>query len=154
MEHLGKAHEHLCAAGASCESVKKDDTGDDVAMAAASADLSKALDTERAEKAAVVAENAALVKALGEIVPMLNRLTQRVEDIAEAPLPAQAVARVPGIMSVSKTQDGRDPDNTGAPLLTAEEIIKALPAEERPMAAMRLAHQKPMDFSNRFRARA
>jgi hypothetical protein len=153
MEQLGKAHGHLCAAGATCDNVKKDDDMSYDA-AAADGDLIKALETERAQKAEVVAENAALVKALGQIVPMLDRLTQRVEDIAQAPLPAQAVARVPGGMSVSKAQDGRDPDNSGAPLLTAEEIIKALPAEERPMAAMRLAHQKPMDFSQRFRARA
>lgn len=150
---LGKAHGYLCAAGATCDGVKKDDSGDDVGMASASADLGKALEAERADKAAVVAENAALVKALGEIVPMLNRVLQRVEDIAQAPLPAQAVARVPGTSAVSKTQDGRDPDNN-TPLFTAEEIIKALPVEERPMAAMRLAHKQPMDFSSRFRSGA
>jgi len=51
-------------------------------------DLAKALTDERAEKAA-------LVKTLGEIVPMMTAMQKRIEDIAQTPLPAATVA-MPG----------------------------------------------------------
>lgn len=122
MVQLHKAHDFLCAAGANCDEAQDDDmemaagSADDLgkADAARARDLAKALDAERAEKAA-------LTKTLGEIVPILDRLIKRVDDIANTPLPPATVARV-GITSVSKAADGG-----GEPTqeLTSEEIALA-----------------------------
>jgi len=145
MEHLGKAHGYLTEAGATCDGVKKDDMGGDITMTATNEGLAKALDTERAEKAA-------LVKVLGDIVPMLDRLNKRVEDIATAPLPAQAIARVP-LASISKTQDGGIVDIDESQTFSAADMVKALDPnasqQDRAMLAMKAALRQPQQFSHR-----
>jgi hypothetical protein len=124
MEHLTKAHGFLCAAGASCD-VAKDGGDDMVDMAAGVGDLGKTEGTRAAELAKALevaqAEKATLAKTLSDIVPLLDRLSKRVEDIAQTPLPPM-VARV-GMTSVSKTDDGRGDD---ARELTTEEIAAAI----------------------------
>jgi hypothetical protein len=107
MEHLEVAHRRLVAAGATCDASgitgsntlteeEKLDTVFALGKDTRIGDLAKALAGERAEKAA-------LVKVLDEIVPMLDRLTRRVDDIARTPLPPLTIAK--GTVPVSKQQD-------------------------------------------------
>jgi hypothetical protein len=107
-EHLEAAHRHLVAAGATCDAsgvtgsnaVTEEEqpaTGFALGKDTRIGDLAKVLAGERAEKAA-------LAKVLDEIVPMLDTLTRRVDDIARAPLPPPAPPC--GAVSVSKQQDG------------------------------------------------
>lgn len=107
IEHLKAAHRHLVAAGATCDASgitgsktlteeEKLDTVFALGNRTRIGDLAKALAGERAEKAA-------LVKVLDEVVPMLDRLTRRVDDIARTPLPPLTIAK--GTVSVSKQQD-------------------------------------------------
>jgi phage head maturation protease len=98
---LAKAHDHLVAAGAKCDAARftaetgwegtEFDTGK-----ASGGDLAKMLAAERAEKAALIA-------VLTDIVPRLDQLTKRVEDIARTPLPPLAMAG--SVTAVSKQQD-------------------------------------------------
>jgi hypothetical protein len=112
MEHLRAAHDHLISAGAQCgrgvesagdeknqspPQAKAGGSALEPKKALPVADLAKVLAEERAEKGT-------LVRVLGEMLPMLDRLSKRVDDIASTPLPPLTIAR--GSVSVSKQQDG------------------------------------------------
>ncbi len=148
MEHLGAAHRHLVAAGATCDASTKpgsntltEDEKPDTALALGKdtriGDLAKALAGERAEKAA-------LVKALDEIVPMLDRLTKRVDDIARTPLPPLTIAK--GTVSVSKQQDGGgagDSDTELSPEAIASALGK-MSKEEQTLTLIKASYANPI----------
>ncbi len=99
------------------------------------ADLAKVLADERAEKAA-------LVRALGEMVPMLDRLSKRVDDIASTPLPPLTIAR--GSVSVSKQQDG---GSTADIQLSPEAIASALAKmskEDQTLTLIKASYSNPI----------
>ena len=101
-------------------------------------ELAKALADERAEKSA-------LVNTLGEVVPLLERLSKRVDDIARTPLPPLTMAR--GSISVSKQQDGRGSENTSETQLSPETVAAALASmskEEQTLTLIKASYAKPI----------
>lgn len=78
-----------------------------------------------------------LAKALaGEIVPRLDALARRVEDIAATPLPPQTAAR--GYAGIAKREDGG---------VFADDIVGALSRmsqEERTLTLIKAAHANPI----------
>jgi phage head maturation protease len=81
-----------------------------------------------------------LAKLAGEIVPRLDALQKRVEEIARTPLPPQTLAR--GFVGISKREDG------GGAMPASEEIVAALARmseEERTLTLIKAAHASPID---------
>jgi hypothetical protein len=148
IEHLSVAHHHLVAAGAKCDAVdasglsrldekNPQDIGVESSKSPRAGDLAKALASERAEKTA-------LIKTLGEIVPMIDRLTRRVEEIASTPLPPLTIAK--GTISVSKQQDGGMTDR-GDPELSPDAIASALAKlskEEQTLTLIKASYANPI----------
>jgi hypothetical protein len=148
MEHLEAAHRHLVAAGATCDASgitgsntpteeEQLDTGFALGKDTRIGDLAKALAGEHAEKAA-------LVKVLDEIIPMLDRLTRRVDDIARTPLPPLTIAK--GTVSVSKQQD-RGSASGGDTELSPEVIASALgkmSKEEQTLTLIKASYANPI----------
>lgn len=113
---LKAAHDALCRAGAQCDGFGADDDADKAAHAD---DLMKAF--------------------TGEIMPRLDALAKRVEEIAAVPLPPLTMAR-PAI-AVSKRQDA------GNPGFSPDDIVAALAGmseEERTLALIKAAHANPI----------
>ncbi len=80
-----------------------------------------------------------LAKLAGEILPRLDALQQRVEQIARTPLPPQTVAR--SIVGIAKAADG------GGAAIAAEEVVAALARmsdEERTLTLIKAAHANPI----------
>jgi hypothetical protein len=80
-----------------------------------------------------------LAKLAGEVLPRLDALQKRVEEIALTPLPPQAVAR--GFAGISKRQDGGGIDGG------TENIVAALARmtdEERTLTLIKAAHASPI----------
>jgi hypothetical protein len=80
-----------------------------------------------------------LAKLAGEIVPRLDALQKRVEEIARTPLPPQTIAR--GFAGISKHED------TGGTIPPAEDIVAALARmsdEERTLTLIKAAHANPI----------
>jgi uncharacterized protein DUF6582 len=149
MEHLEAAHRRLVAAGATCdasgitgsntmtEEEEQPATGFALGKDTRIGDLAKVLADERAEKAA-------LVKVLDEIVPKLDRLAKRVDDIARAPLPPLTIAK--GTVSVSKQQDGGSASG-GDTELSREVIASALgkmSKEEQTLTLIKASYANPI----------
>jgi len=148
MEHLEAAHRHLVAAGATCDAISVSgsnalpegtqvDKGATFRKGAQLEDLAKALAAERADKTA-------LGKVLGELVPMLERLTQRVDDIARTPLPPLTIAK--GTVSVSKQLD-RVSASGGDPELSSETVASALAKmskEEQTLTLIKASYANPI----------
>jgi hypothetical protein len=141
---LCAAHDHLLAAGAACAGAppigeqEHQGTEFEPGKAMQGGELAKVLADERAEKAE-------LVKTLGEIVPLLDRLSKRVDDIARTPLPPLTMAR--GSISVSKQQDGRGNENTSETQLSPETIAAALASmskEEQTLTLIKASYAKPI----------
>jgi hypothetical protein len=85
-----------------------------------------------------------LVKVLDEIVPMLDRLAKRVDDIARAPLPPLTIAK--GTVSVSKQQDGGSASG-GDTELSPEMIASALgkmSKEEQTLTLIKASYANPI----------
>ncbi|MBV8133687.1 MAG: hypothetical protein JO282_14420 [Alphaproteobacteria bacterium] len=143
MGHLRAAHDHLVAAGAICEAPgvgeeEHQGTEFDTVKAVRSEDFAKVLADERAEKAT-------LVKTLGEMVPLLDRLSKRVDDIARTPLPPLTIAR--GSLSVSKEQDSGSTGLTGDNQLSPEAIASALAKmskEEQTLTLIKASYANPI----------
>jgi phage head maturation protease len=126
LRHLQAAHDALCRAGAHC---------DGPAGTAAE-------DEEDFDKAAGAG---ALLKAFaGEIMPRLDALAKRVEEVAAIPLPPVTAARA--ATAIAKREDG----GGGLP---AEDVVIALARmseEERTLALIKAAHANPiMPFGRR-----
>jgi phage head maturation protease len=84
---------------------------------------------------------AGLAKLAEAIVPRLDALQKRVEDIAATPLPPQAAARGFGFPGVSKREDG------GGVLISGDDIAAALARmtdEERTLTLIKAAHAHPI----------
>jgi hypothetical protein len=143
MGHLRAAHDHLVAAGAECGvgSIGEEEhqgTEFESVKAARTGDLAKVLADEQIEKAA-------LLKALGDIVPLLDRLSKRVDDIARTPLPPLTIAR--GSVSVSKQQDGGITSGGGDSQLSPEAIASALAKmskEEQTLTLIKASYANPI----------
>jgi hypothetical protein len=142
MSHLRAAHAELVVAGAECGAAdigeeELEGTEFESVKALPTRDLAKVLAGERAEKTA-------LVKALSDMVPLLDRLSRRVDDIARTPLPPLTIAR--GSVSVSKQQDG----GTGTAVdgsLSPEAIASALAKmskEEQTLTLIKASYANPI----------
>jgi len=143
MAHLRSAHGHLAAAGAKCDAAgigeeEYQGTEFESVKALRTEDLAKVLADERAEKTA-------LVKALGEMVPLLDRLSKRVDDIARTPLPPLTIAR--GSVSLSKQQDGANIGSATDSSLSPEAIASALAKmskEEQTLTLIKASYANPI----------
>jgi hypothetical protein len=143
MGHLRAAHDHLIAAGADCDAAEigeeeLEGTEFESVKALRTRDLAKVLAGERSEKTV-------LVKALSDIVPLLDRLSRRVDDIARTPLPPLTMAR--GSVSVSKQQDGGGTGSAGDSPLSPEAIASALAKmskEEQTLTLIKASYVNPI----------
>jgi hypothetical protein len=91
------------------------------------------------------AEKAALVKVLGEVVPMIERLTKRVDELARTPLPPLTMAK--GTVSISKQQDRGGDVGGGDPQLSPEAIAAALAKmskEEQTLTLIKASYATPI----------
>jgi hypothetical protein len=78
------------------------------------------------------------------MVPMLDRLTKRVEDIARTPLPPLTIAK--GTTSVSKQQD-LSGARSGDPELSPEAVASALAKmskEEQTLTLIKASYANPI----------
>jgi hypothetical protein len=144
LEHLCAAHDHLLAAGAACAAPpvvgEEEHQGIEFepGKAVQTGELAKILANERAEKAA-------LAKTLSEMVPLLDSLSKRVDDIARTPLPPLTIAR--GSVAVSKQQDGRDAGSPGDTPLSPETIAAAfakMSKEEQTLTLIKASYANPI----------
>ena len=82
-----------------------------------------------------------LAKLAGDIMPRLDALQKRVDEIARTPMPAQTVVRGHGLAGISKRQDA------GGGVDTAEDVVAALAGmseEERTLTLIKAAHANPL----------
>ncbi|HYZ40725.1 MAG TPA: DUF6582 domain-containing protein [Stellaceae bacterium] len=143
MLHLRAAHECLVSAGASCHAAggteaESLDSDSELGKSGPAASLAKRLTDERAEKAV-------LTKALGQIVPMLEQLTKRVDDIARTPLPPLTVAR--NTVSISKQHDGRpitDSEDQEFSSDTLAAALARLSKEEQTLTLIKASYANPI----------
>ena len=135
--HLTLAHDHLVAAGAKCDAAgfapETEWEGTEFEPAkVATGNLAKRLAEERAEKATLMA-------ALSDLVPRLDQLTKRVEDIARTPLPPLAVAK--NIAAISKQQDA------GGTAFSADQLAAAfaqMSKEEQTLTLIKASYARPI----------
>jgi hypothetical protein len=149
MRHLGAAHQHLVAAGATCDSAAVTASGvpshSDLPVTelafgkiACAEDVAKLLSGERVEKSA-------LVKVLTEIVPMIEKLTMRVDEIARTPLPPLTIAK--NMASLSKQQDHGGTLDRDAPEISPEAVAAALSKmskEEQTLTLIKASYANPI----------
>ena len=142
MELFKASHRHLIAAGASCDATGIDDARSPAQFTSETdtraADIANSLPDEPVEKAA-------LAKVLREIVPMIERLTKRVDEIAQTPLPPLTMAK--GTVSVSKQQDRERIIGGGDPELSPETIAAALAKmskEEQTLTLIKASYATPI----------
>jgi hypothetical protein len=79
-------------------------------------------------------------KLAAEILPRLDMLQKRVDEIARTPLPPQTIAR--GLAGISKREDG------GAAPPQGDDIVAALARmseDERTLTLIKAAHSSPID---------
>ena len=115
------------------DSFASDGTTDGLAALALAGGLRKA---QQAEAASVAAS---LAKLADDIVPRLDALQRRVEDIANTPLPPLTASR--GISAIAKRDDGTY--SAAAP----EDIVATLAQmteEERTLTLIKAAHATPL----------
>ena len=140
MEELGSAHQDLVAAGAQCHRGVKGAADDqsrvsELQAGTPVADLARMLVDERAEKAA-------LVKVFDEMMPMLDRLSKRIDDIAGTPLPPLTIAR--NSVSISKQQDsGGTVDIQLSPEAIASALSK-MTKEDQTLTLIKASYAKPI----------
>jgi hypothetical protein len=142
MEHLHSAHRDLVAAGAQCNcgvggTAEEHSQRDilELEKGLPVTDLAKMLVDERAEKTA-------LVRAFDEMMPMLDRLSKRIDDIACTPLPPLTIAR--NSVSISKQQDG---GGTADIQLSPEAVASALSKmtkEDQTLTLIKASYAKPI----------
>lgn len=135
--HLTTAHDHLVAAGAQCDAggsnSETDWQGTEFEPGKISVgNLAKMLAGERAEKQALIA-------TLTDIVPRLDQLTKRVEDIARTPLPPLAIAK--NITAISKQQDVGDSAPSADDLAAA---FSKMSKEEQTLTLIKASYARPI----------
>ena len=139
MGHLDEAHGHLVEAGAACE---LPDRGEEEGQGTRfefdktflPTDLAKALADERTEKAALIA-------TLADLVPRLDRLAKRVDEIARTPLPPVTIAK--SVTAVSKQQDG----GAVAGAVSSDELAAAfagMSKEEQTLTLIKASYARPI----------
>jgi hypothetical protein len=127
LQHLETAHHHLVVAGAKCGAgpVSRSDVASE--DGSSDAELMPGENARIEHVAKLVAgeptEEAALLKVLGEIVPMIERLSRRVDEIARTPLPPLTMAK--NAASVSKRQDGGGTLDSGGAEFSPEAVAAA-----------------------------
>jgi hypothetical protein len=142
VELLKASHAHLLAAGARC---------DRPGAAASCPPVQLVPETEMgmAAKSNTTAgeqsEKALLTKVLGEIVPMIERLSKRVDEIARTPLPPLTIAK--GTMAISKQQD-RESCLAGGESELSQEVIAAalgkMSKEEQTLTLIKASYAAPI----------
>lgn len=113
--------------------------GSDGSAQAELAALAIADNLRKARRADFAPLASGLAKLAGEIMPRLDALQKRVEDIARTPLPPQTIAR--GIAGISKREDA------GSTTTTVEDVVAALARmseEERTLTLIKAAHANPI----------
>ena len=149
LERLAEAHDHLVAAGAKCDAAgfipemewqgTEFDTGEMAAgeVAAgkvAAGNLAKMLAAERAQKAALMA-------TLTDIVPRLDQLSKRVEDIARTPLPPLTMSK--SVTAIAKHQDA----GVGAGGVSSDDLAAAfsrMSKEEQTLTLIKASYANPI----------
>jgi phage head maturation protease len=126
LDHLQAAHDHLVEAGATC------------------GDLGAAKDEAVLEGGPTLAadqvEKAALIKTLADVIPRIDQLAKRVEDIAATPLLPLTIAK--GVTTLSKQQDVG-----GDSRLSPEELAAAfakMSPEEQTMTLIKASYKNPI----------
>jgi hypothetical protein len=148
MVQLEEAHGNLVSAGAQCDAAGLVNAQP---MMEGEPQESKAAPGADASAGAVappsigdVAEKAALTKMFAEIVPTLERLAKRVDDIARTPLPPLTMAK--GTVAVSKQQDRGGASGSDLDLST-EAIASAfakLTKEEQTLTLIKASYANPI----------
>jgi hypothetical protein len=114
------------------------DAGDELAALALADTLRK---SRRAEPPDI---GASLAKLADAIVPRLDALQRRVDDIARTPLPPVTAARA--VTAISKRDDG------GGAVFASGDIVAALAqmsGEERTLTLIKAAHANPITSAGR-----
>ena len=91
------------------------------------------------------AEEATLLKVLGEIVPMIEQLSRRVDEIVRTPLPPLTITK--NAASVSKRQDGAGTLDSGGSELSSEAVAAAfakMSKEEQTLTLIKASYAKPI----------
>jgi hypothetical protein len=145
MLNLEAAHRHLVATGAGCDtaaSEPKDKTVPDAGAAigdgTGAGNLTKVLTGEHGD-------NPALARVVGEIMPMLERLTKRVDEIARTPLPPLTIAK--NTVAVAKQQDRVGSAGGGDADFSPDSIVAALAKmskEEQTLALLKASYANPI----------
>src|SRR5580704_1130941 len=142
MELFKASHRHLIAAGARCDDTGVDDPRSLAQLTSKSDTLAADLATPLPDE---LVEKAALAKVLREVVPMIERLTKRVDEIARTPLPPLTMAK--GTVSISKQQDREGTFGSGDPELSPETIAAALAKmskEEQTLTLIKASYATPI----------
>jgi phage head maturation protease len=95
--------------------------------------------SERVAKRARADIAEAVAKLTGDLLPLLEALRARVEDIARTPLPPQTMAR--GYTAIAKRDDGAIGLTTGDDIVTA---LARMSDEERTLILIKAAHANPV----------
>jgi len=93
-------------------------------------------------------DEAVLTKVLEEVVPALERLSRRVDEIARTPLPPLTMAK--GTIAISKQEDRESSVGSGDPELSPEAIAAALAKmskEEQTLTLIKASYATPMRIS-------
>jgi hypothetical protein len=139
MGHLVRAHRHLVEAGAMCDGAGRGggrvrESRFEPRKSVLRDDLAKTLSEERAEKAALLA-------SLADILPRLDQLARRVEDIARTPLPPATIAK--GVASVSKHRDNGSVEGA----ISQEELAAAfsrMSKEDQTLTLIKASYAHPI----------
>jgi hypothetical protein len=144
LQHLQAAHDHLVAAGARCDSADMAGTASPIEVSQAEFERVGAKITPEAQFTKLPTnrqdDKEAIGKVLGQIMPMLERLTTRVDEIARTPLPPLTIAK--GTVSVAKQHD-----RGGEAELSAEAVAAALAKmskEEQTLALIKASYANPI----------
>jgi hypothetical protein len=148
---LSMAHDHLCAAGATCA---------DASQKAAAVELPEGSD----QLAKAQSEKAQLLKAVQEFAPLVEQLLkanadmsekistigEKVDRIDQQEAPPRGLARSAGLFALSKAQDnGAAGVASGSPVapVSPEEILKSINAlpdsRDKAFLLMQIAHTNP-----------
>jgi hypothetical protein len=137
-QQLADAHDHLVAAGAKCNASglapEAEWEGTEFETSKVGGNIAKLLAGERAEKAALIA-------TLTDILPRLDQLTKRVEDIARTPLPPLTMSK--SVTAISKQQDsgitggGLSPDEFAA-------AFSRMSKEEQTLTLIKASYANPI----------
>jgi phage head maturation protease len=139
MGHLAVAHDCLVKAGANCGGSAESEGGRrdayfETTTTHRSAKPAKALAEQEAEKAGLLA-------AVANLVPRIEQLAKRVDEIACTPLPPLTLAKA--FTAVSKQQDS----GAGARTLSAEALateFAKLSKEEQTLTLIKASYARPM----------